>query len=72
MLISSQFEVAVEVEVELGNLLILVVTSHVYQFGFKIFFNIRRDKLPHLAPSWILSKADNLESSSLQDGPTKW
>ena len=24
------------------------------------------------APSWILSKADNLASSSLQDGATKW
>ena len=28
--------------------------------------------LPHSAPSWILSKAENLASSSLQDGATKW
>ena len=30
------------------------------------------DILPHSAPSWILSKAENLASSSLQDGATKW
>ena len=28
--------------------------------------------LPHSAPSWILSKAENLASPSLQDGATKW
>ena len=28
--------------------------------------------LPHSAPSWILSLAENLASSSLQDGATKW
>ena len=28
--------------------------------------------LPHSAPSWILSWAENLASSSLQDGATKW
>ena len=28
--------------------------------------------LPHSAPSWILSLPENLESSSLQDGVTKW
>ena len=28
--------------------------------------------LPHSAPSWILSKAENLASSSLQDEATKW
>ena len=27
--------------------------------------------LPHSAPSWILSKSENLASSSLQDGATK-
>ena len=27
--------------------------------------------LPHSAPSWILSLAENLASSSLQDGATK-
>ena len=29
-------------------------------------------QLPHSAPSWILSQAENLASSSLQDGATKW
>ena len=28
--------------------------------------------LPHSAPSWILSQAENLASTSLQDGATKW
>ena len=28
--------------------------------------------LPHLAPSWILSYAENLASLSLQDGATEW
>ena len=28
--------------------------------------------LPHSAPSWILSPAENLASSSLQDGATNW
>ena len=28
--------------------------------------------LPHSAPSWILSLAENLASSNLQDGATKW
>ena len=28
--------------------------------------------LPHWAPSWILSLAENLASSSLQDGATEW
>ena len=28
--------------------------------------------LPHSAPSWILSLAENLASSSLQDGATEW
>ena len=28
--------------------------------------------LPHLALSWILSKVENLESSSLHDEPTDW
>ena len=28
--------------------------------------------LPHSAQSWILSKAENLASSSLQDGATTW
>ena len=28
--------------------------------------------LPHSAPSWILSKPENLASSSLQDGATGW
>ena len=28
--------------------------------------------LPHSAPSWILSNAENLASFSLQDGATKW
>ena len=28
--------------------------------------------LPHLALSWILSKVENLESSSLQDEATDW
>ena len=28
--------------------------------------------LPHSAPSWILSYAENLASFSLQDGATKW
>ena len=28
--------------------------------------------LPHSAPSWILSIAENLASTSLQDGATKW
>ena len=28
--------------------------------------------LPHSAPSWILSQAENLASSNLQDGATKW
>ena len=28
--------------------------------------------LPHSVPSWILSKAENLASPSLQDGATKW
>ena len=30
-----------------------------------------RGYMPHLAPSWIHSKAENLASSSLQDGATK-
>ena len=29
-------------------------------------------KLPHSAPSWILSLAENLASSILQDGATEW
>ena len=29
-------------------------------------------KLPHSAPSWILSLAKNLASSNSQDGATKW
>ena len=29
-------------------------------------------ELPHSAPSWILSKAENLASTSLQDGVTQW
>ena len=28
--------------------------------------------LPHLAPSWTLSLAENLASTSLQEGATKW
>ena len=28
--------------------------------------------MPHSAPSWILSQAENLASSSLQDGATEW
>ena len=28
--------------------------------------------LPHSAPSWILSLAENLASSILQDGATEW
>ena len=28
--------------------------------------------MPHSAPSWILSLAENLASSSLQDGATEW
>ena len=28
--------------------------------------------LPHSAPSWILSQAENLASTCLQDGATKW
>ena len=28
--------------------------------------------LPHSAPSWILSQAEILASSNLQDGATKW
>ena len=28
--------------------------------------------LPHLAPSWILSYAENLASFNLQDGATEW
>ena len=31
-----------------------------------------RHILPHLAPSWILSRAENLASTSLQEGATKW
>ena len=31
-----------------------------------------RRVFPHSAPSWILSKAEILASSSLQDGATKW
>ena len=31
-----------------------------------------RGLLPHSAPSWILSLAENLASSSLQDGATEW
>ena len=29
-------------------------------------------KLPHSAPSWILSRAENLTSSILQDGAMEW
>ena len=36
-----------------------------YLFGHKIILN---PKLPHSAPSWILSLAENLGSFSLQDG----
>ena len=35
-------------------------------------FSLRTYILPHSAPSRILSKAENLASSSLQDGATKW
>ena len=35
-----------------------------YQFNYCL--------LPQSAPSWILSRAENLASSSLQDGATKW
>ena len=33
---------------------------------------LRYQILPHSAPSWILSKAENLASPKLQDGATKW
>ena len=34
--------------------------------------NFSHSLLPHSAPSWIFSQAENLASSSLQDGATKW
>ena len=37
-----------------------------------IFHAYLRYILPHSAPSWILSLAENLASFSLQDGAMKW
>ena len=47
-------------------ILVLFVSGH--------FKNLKRRKifLPHSAPSWVLSLAENLASSNLQGGATKW
>ena len=37
-----------------------------------LFFYEHAMILPHKAPSWILSKSENLASPSLQDGASKW
>ena len=37
-----------------------------------VLFFLGHPVLPHSAPSWILSQTENLASSSLQDGATKW
>ena len=37
-----------------------------------LFFFPNVSLLPHSAPSWISSYAENLASSSLQDGATTW
>ena len=47
--------------------------SRLGTLGYHVYLIVCLQKLlPHSAPSWILSQAENLASSSLQDGATKW
>ena len=52
----------------IAPVLTLIKFPEWYLVRFLLWFQI----LLHLALSWILSKAENLVSTSLQDGATKW
>ena len=46
--------------------------AHFYEHFFKHVYENQYELLSHSAPSWILSLAENLASSILQDGATEW
>ena len=48
------------------------ILSHLENIKSKIYENLTFNFCHTRAPSWILSSAENLASSNLQDGATKW
>ena len=48
------------------------ILSHLENIKTKIYENLTFNFFHTRAPSWILSSAENLASSNLQDGATKW
>ena len=49
-----------------------IVKLKLSQLRIKLKDEVLQQLLPHSAPSWILSYAENLTSFILQDGATEW
>ena len=49
-----------------------IVVYYVHEMCIVVYYVHNMCILPHSAPSWILSYAENQASSILQDGATKW